>query len=85
MDRMQIFNEIALMLENTYGKCNVSENTMLSNGEDSLDLDSLEIVNLIIQIEKKFDIIIDFDVFFNTVGDLVSNVYEQLQETEISE
>lgn len=85
MEYMQIFEDISSILKEKYGKNNVNFDTGLTNGENSLDLDSLEIVRLIIQIEEKYNIIIDLDILFKTVDDIVSEVYKKLNQTEVSE
>lgn len=46
--------------------------TNLTGSETNcLDLTSIEIVTFIVHIEDAFDMIIDFDVQFETIGDIV--------------
>lgn len=48
------------------------------NGVAGLGLDSLEIVKLIVMIEDKYNIIVDFNVRFWTIGDMVEYVLSNI-------
>lgn len=69
-----VFKRISKILNDTYDVGDVYLDSVLSNGEKGLDLDSLEIVSLIVKIEEEFDIVIDFDVLFITVEDIVKEI-----------
>lgn len=58
--------------------CDVEEITLKTTlqgaEENSLDMDSLGIVSFIVDVEKEFDIIIDFDKYFECIEDVVDEV-----------
>lgn len=80
MSRKEIFEAVKdqICIQKESSQLIVEEDSTLNTGEKSLDFDSLEIVNLIVEIEKKFDIIIDFDRLFVSVGDIVDEIESQL-------
>ena len=78
MDDIKV--ELLELIKEFTGNKKVTIDSVLGNGEGGLDLTSLEIVNLIVQIEDKFDIIIDFDVHFIQVSDVVREVNRTLEE-----
>ncbi|MNC59003.1 acyl carrier protein [compost metagenome] len=47
---------------------------------NDLLLSSLDIVHLIVMIEKKYNIIIDMDVLFTTVGDIVEFINKECEQ-----
>ena len=58
-----------------YSQFNID--TALTDRETNcLDLTSIEIVTFIVHIEDAFDIIIDFDTMFETIGDIVDYLYQ---------
>lgn len=75
-----VFKKVSRILEESYDVSDVHIDSILSNGEKGLDLDSFEIVSLIIEIEKEFDIVIDFDVLFITVEDIVEEICRIIEE-----
>lgn len=76
----EIFSDICLILKESFDKNNISLESTLSKGENSLDLNSLEIVSFIVKVEENFNIIIDFDVLFVTVQDVVNEVQRLLNQ-----
>ena len=79
-----IYNKVKEILQTLYNEeVDISMDTHLeTEGDSFLDMSSLEIVNFIINIEKEFDIIIDFDDRYYTVGDVVYGVYKHLSEKQ---
>lgn len=58
-----VFNDIKNMLSSRYPTVNISMDTYLEFGNNSyLDMSSLEIVQFIVDLEKKYDIIIDITI-----------------------
>lgn len=80
MRKEEIFKKIQQIIKEQFeiSPENVNMETSLSFGKaDSLELESLQIVSLIVFVEDTFNIIIDYDVLFNTIEDIVLYVYEQ--------
>lgn len=76
-----ILNDIREMLMPTYPNVGISMETYLELGEGTcLDMSSLEIVQFIVDLENKYDIIIDIEDRYYTVGDAVRGVVSYLQE-----
>lgn len=76
----EIFGDICLILKESFDKNNISLASTLSKGDNSLDLNSIEIVSFIMKVEENFNIIIDFDVLFVTVQDVVNEVQRLLNQ-----
>lgn len=76
----EIFGDICLILKESFDKNNISLASTLSKGDNSLDLNSIEIVSFIMKVEENFNIIIDFDVLFVTVQDVVNEVQKLLNQ-----
>lgn len=75
-----IMEKLGQILIKEFGKMNINYDTTLNgDNKNCLDLNSLEIVKLIVEIENTFNIIIDFDVRFNSIGDIIK--YIILQES----
>lgn len=74
MNKNEIFEKISKIIKKNYGREEVHINSKLTGTENSLDFESLEIVSLIADVENEFDLIIDFDVLFITVSDIVEEV-----------
>ena len=66
----EIFSDICSILKESFDKNNISLASTLSKGDNSLDLNSIE----------NFNIIIDFDVLFVTVQDVVNEVQRLLNQ-----
>lgn len=83
MKRKEIFEKVVEVLRKKHNRIDMTINyeTSLTNGSNnSLDLTSLEIVELIVEIEDLFDIIIDFDIVYITIGDIVNDVERMLKK-----
>jgi len=76
----EIFSDICSILKESFDKNNISLASTLSKGDNSLDLNSIEIVSFIMKVEENFNIIIDFDVLFVTVQDVVNEVQRLLNQ-----
>lgn len=74
MNREDIFKKIKLIINEISGKDEIYFDSFLSSDNQGLDMSSMDIVHLIVNVEEEFDIIIDFDVLFVTVGDIVNEV-----------
>lgn len=76
-----ILNDIRKMLSQIYPKVEITMDTYLEFGDGShLDMSSIEIVEFIIVLEKKYDIIIDLEDRYYTIGDAVRGVVAYLKE-----
>ncbi len=77
-----IFERIKKIFSDYYKIKDEYMDSVLAKGEKGLELDSLEIVALIAKVENEFNIIIDFDVLFVTVEDIVNEVSTIIDERE---
>ena len=76
MTKEEIFDQVKRELEFIYGADEVSSNT---NFTDDLDMDSLDMQELIIDLEDRYSVNIDeFNDKPLTVGELVEEIYRQL-------
>ena len=76
-----ILKDIKEMLSQEYPMVEISMDTYLESGEGSyLDMSSIEIVQFIIALEEKYDIIIDLEDRYYTIGDAVLGVVAYLKE-----
>ena len=76
MTKEEIFDQVKRELEFIYGAEEVTSNT---NFTDDLDMDSLDMQELIIDLEDRFAVNIDeFNDKPLTVGELVDETYRQL-------
>lgn len=87
MEKEAIFEEIIRLIRQNFTsiETEIGYNTFLSGGganSDSLDFTSIEIVSLIVKIEDRFNLIIDFDVFYETIGDIVDDLEHRLNSEE---
>lgn len=83
-----ILSDVREMLSQTYPAVEITMDTYLEFGEGSyLDMSSIEIVQFIVVLEEKYDIIIDIEDRYYTVGDAVRGVVSYLREkvSEVSE
>lgn len=79
----KVLNDIQKMLSKEYPTVEISMDTFLEYGGSSfLDMSSIEIVQFIICLEQKYDIIIDFEDRYYTIGDAVRGVTSYLKEKE---
>lgn len=58
---------------------NVLRNSKLTGelGKESLHLNSFDYVRIIVAIEEQFEIVVDYEVFFETVNDMIEYVISQ--------
>ena len=76
-----ILNDIKEMLSQEYQTVEITMDTYLEFGEGSyLDMSSIEIVEFIVILEEKYDIIIDFEERYYTIGDVVRGVVSYLKK-----
>ncbi|WEV60151.1 acyl carrier protein [Streptococcaceae bacterium ESL0729] len=75
---MAVFEKVQEIIVEELGK-DASEIT-LETTFDSLDADSLDIFQIINEIEDEYDIAIETEDGLNTVGDLVAFVNEKIAE-----
>ena len=76
MTKEEIFDQVKRELEFIYGAEEVTSNT---NFTDDLDMDSLDMQELIIDLEDRYNVNVDeFNDKPLTVGDLVEEIYRQL-------
>lgn len=83
-----ILIDVREMLSKSYPTVEITMDTYLEFGEGSyLDMSSIEIVEFIVVLEEKYDIIIDIEDRYYTVGDAVRGVVSYLREkvSEVSE
>lgn len=50
--------------------------------ENSLDMNSLQIVSIIVDIEDEFGIVVDFDKYFDCIEDIITEVVELIEIKE---
>ena len=76
MTKEEIFDQVKRELEFIYGAEEVTNNT---NFSDDLDMDSLDMQELIIDLEDRYNVNVDeFNDKPLTVGELVDEIYRQL-------
>ena len=76
MTKEEIFDQVKRELEFIYGAEEVSSNT---NFSDDLDMDSLDMQELILDLEDRYNVNVDeFNDKPLTVGELVDETYRQL-------
>ena len=76
MTKEEIFDQVKRELEFIYGAEEVTSNT---NFTDDLDMDSLDMQELIIDLEDRYNVNVDeFNDKPVTVGELVEEIYRQL-------
>ena len=74
MTKAEILDQVKRELEWVYG----AEVSNITSFEDDLNMDSLDMVELIIDLEDRFEVNIDeFDKPPETVGELVDEIYRQ--------
>ena len=75
MTKEEIFDQVKRELEFIYGAEEVTSNT---NFTDDLDMDSLDMQELIIDLEDRYSVNVDeFNDKPLTVGELVDEIYKQ--------
>ena len=75
MTKEEIFDQVKRELEFIYGAEEVTSNT---NFTDDLDMDSLDMQELIIDLEDRYNVNVDeFNDKPLTVGELVDEIYKQ--------
>lgn len=80
---MKILDDIREILSASHPSVNISMGTYLEYSDGShLDMSSLEIIEFIVALETKYDIIIDFEDRYYTIGDVVSAVAAYLENKE---
>lgn len=77
MDQDKIFNAIAGLIAER-NDCDVSEITMDSRFED-LKIDSLDTVQMLMDLEDKIGVSVELDDRVETVGELVEYIMQDLE------
>ncbi|MBB1096047.1 acyl carrier protein [Limosilactobacillus agrestis] len=79
MTKEEIFNAVKTI---TVDELDVDEDrvTMDARIKDDLDADSLDVFEIMNELEDKFDIELDADESIKTVGDVVNFVKKQMDE-----
>ena len=78
-----ILNDVREMLSQEYPTVEITMDTYLEiSGGSYLDMSSIEIVQFIVALEEKYDIIIDLEDRYYTIGDAVRGVVAYLKEKE---
>lgn len=84
MKREEIKREVEQIFRGVTGneELVISEKTVIggSIGDDILQISSIDFVQAVIEIEDYFNIIIDFDLPLNSVGDLIAIIDARRQE-----
>ena len=83
MNSQNILHELNELVKKQFPEVDFDVNLqtkLTGEKENSLDLSSLDIVTLIVNIEERFDIIIDFDKVYVTMEDIVNDVEKKLNE-----
>lgn len=76
-----VFNDVRKMLSQIYPEDQITKDTYLEFGDGPyLDMSSIEIVEFIAVLEKKYDIIIDLEDRYYTIGDVVHSIVIYLKE-----
>ncbi len=76
-----ILNDVREMLSQEYPTIFITMDTYLEVGNHSyLNMSSIEIVHFIVALEEKYDIIIDLEDRYYTIGDAVRGVVSYLKE-----
>ena len=79
----RVFNDIKEMLTPIYPNIDITMETFLEYGTGTyLDMSSIEIVQFIIDIEQKYNIIIDYEDRYYTIGDMVHGILSCLANME---
>lgn len=77
MNREEIFEKFRNILENNY-EINSFEMNERSTIFEDIGLASLEFMNFILDVEKEFSVVYNFEMDINTIGDLIDFiVYKQ--------
>lgn len=71
MERKEIYDRICSIIEKEFDITVCNENMYLDNTPIGLELDSMQIVMLITLVEENFNIIIDYDVEFHMISDIL--------------
>ena len=78
---MAVFEKVQEIIVEELGKD--AEEVKVETTFDELDADSLDVFQVISEIEDEFDIQIETEEGLNTVGDLVAYVEEKLNKQDI--
>lgn len=76
MERKQIYEKIVALIKKQKSKKIVSIEMSLNDGKKGLNLNSMELIQLIVNIEDEFNIIFDLDIMFTTIKEIVDKVEE---------
>ena len=80
----EVLADIKEMLLRSHPNAEITMDTYLEFGQGNyLDMSSIDIVQFIVDLEEKFDIIIDVEDRYYTVGDAVRGVVAYLLEKEV--
>ncbi|MHA5209334.1 acyl carrier protein [Oenococcus oeni] len=77
MSKEELFNKVKDIIADQTGE-DASKITMTTNIKDDLDADSLDIFEVMNEIEDQLNVKIEVEEGLDTVGDLVNFVYKQL-------
>ena len=82
-----VFNRVVEIICIKYPSAKITMDTYLefNNNGEHLDMSSLEIVDFILDLEREFDMIIDIEDRYYTVGDAVRGILLQLNSEENNE
>ena len=82
----KILDDIKELLLDDYPNIEITMDTMLEyDSVSGLNMSSLEIVQFIVDLEEKYDIIIDIEDRYYTVGDAVRSIVGYLVEKNKTE
>lgn len=86
VDKNFVFEEVKELLLKNHSADLITWDTNLETDEGlSLDMSSLEIVEFIVSLENKFDIVIDIEDRYFTVGDVIDGVVSYLEKKDEDE
>lgn len=77
MEKTEIFNQVQAIIMEQLDK-SANEVTMTTNFKENLNADSLDVFEIINEIEDEFDVKIETDEEIVTVSDLVDFVAKQI-------
>ena len=81
INESDILKEIKELLSDRYAAEKIDMNSFLEFGEGfSLNMSSLEIVDFLLLLENTFNIIIDINDRYYTIGDAVKSIEKYLKE-----
>ena len=79
MNKEEIFNKVAAVISEQLEK-NQSDITLTTSFSDDLEADSLDVFEVVDNLEDEFDIEIDTDQDLDTVGNLVDYIDKEVNK-----